>query len=404
MKRVPLGITIGLMAIAAAVSFVVTSNYTLDRFNKKISNVNEKQEFYSKISEIDTFVRMNYVTDIDEQKLIESMVGGYMDGIGDGFAEYMTADEYAEYIKSMDGTTQGLGFSYEKEPGGYIRITEVDIGGAAEEAGLIAGDIITAVNNTDVIAFEGGFDEAVSLFKCAEGTRVRLYIKRTTEEEGTNFIDYDVISQVGEHITIKGSLINKTGWIEWLGVNDKTPAQLRRVTDELIAMGAESLIYDVRGLYFREVPILSQCMDQILDRGVVTALYQNGTAEQIICCTEAESIKMPVCVLVNEDTCGLAEIFAASLRDYAGAKVIGAATKGNGRMQMTYMCSDGSVVIFSNAELSTENSGAITGTGIIPDETIALPEGVDLRSSSDVIAEDTQLLHALDIIEQQTKE
>ena len=84
--------------------------------------------------------------------------------------------------------------------------------------------------------------------------------------------------------------------------------------------------------------------------------------------------------------------------------MIGAATKGNGRMQMTYMCSDGSVVIFSNAELSTENSGVITGTGIIPDETIVLPEGVDLRSSSDVIAEDTQLLHALDIIEQQTKE
>ncbi|MBQ8978632.1 MAG: PDZ domain-containing protein [Oscillospiraceae bacterium] len=396
MKKVPIGLTVGLMAITAAVTFVITGNYTLDKFNKKITGVNEKQELYSKISEIDNFVRMNYVTDMDEHKIIEGMVSGYMNGIGDGFAAYMTSEEYAQHQSMMLGVTEGLGFSYDREPGGYILITDVEAGGPAEEAGLLKGDIITAVNNTDVIAFEGGYDEAVSLFKVSEGTRVRLYIKRTTEEEGTNFIDYSVISRVSEHITVKGSKVNRSGWVQWQSISEKTPAQMQIVIDELRSMGVDSLIFDVRDLDIRDAKIMGQCLDVILDHGTVTAAYKDGHTEEMISCTDETSVEMPICVLVNERTGGVSEVFAAALRDYAGAKVVGTSTVGNGRYQMEYLCSDGSVVIFSTAELTTENSGIITGTGVIPDESVSLPEGI-LPFEGD-IASDTQLLRALEIL------
>lgn len=397
MKKVPLGVTIGLMAISAAVTFVITGNYTLEKFNKKISGVNEKQELYSKISEIDNFVRMNYVTDMDEKVLIEGMVAGYMDGIGDSFAGYMTAEQHEEYLASMVGVTEGLGFSYEREPSGYILITDVEAGGAADEAGLIKGDIITAVNNTDVIAFEGGYDEAVSLFKVSDGTRVRLYIKRTTEEEGTNFIDYSVISRVSEHITVKGSKIDRSGWIQWMSVSEKTPTQMQTVIGSLLDMGVDSFIFDVRGLDMREADIMGQCLDVILDHGTVDAKYKDGHMEALMTFNDEQSVKMPMCVLVDENTRGLPELFAAALRDYGGATVVGAATCGNGRYQTEYMCSDGSVVIFSIAELTTDNSGIITGTGVIPDEAVALPEGA-VPATADDIAADTQLLRALDIL------
>ena len=153
--KVSLGAAVGLMAVTAAVTFIITSNVTLDRFNQKIKSVSEKQEFYSKLSEIDTYSRTHYISEIDESKLIEGMVGGYISGIGDSYAEYLTAEQYAQELNEESGVSVGLGFNYEKENGGYIKITEVVPASSADDAGLMAGDIITAVNNTDVIAFAG---------------------------------------------------------------------------------------------------------------------------------------------------------------------------------------------------------------------------------------------------------
>ncbi len=400
MKKIPLGITIGLMAITAAASFVVTSNYTLDKFNKKISNVNEKQEFYSKLSEIDTYIRTHYVDDIEENTLIEGMVDGYISGIGDKFASYMTAEEYAEKQASRQGIIEGLGFEYEREPGGYIRIKNVEIGGAAEEAGLLAGDIITAVNNTDVIAFEGGYDEAVSLFRCTEGTRVKLYIKRVTAEDGTNFIDYDVISRVSEHISVTGRLINKTGCIRISDVTEKTETQLKTRLEDLVSLGAENLVIDLRDLDFDDPVLFEKITDHILGRGCVNAVYKNGTSEQIAVFTEAESIKMPMCVLINGGTGNMAEYMALCLHDYAGATVIGTASMGNGRLQSPYICSDGSVVMLSVAALSTESGEDIYESGINPDIPVSLPEGTDISAmtTDEALVLDAQLLKALDIL------
>ena len=121
--KVSLGAAVGLMAITAAVTFIITSNVTLDRFNQKIKSVSEKQEFYSKLSEIDTYSRTHYISEIDESKLIEGMVSGYISGIGDSYAEYLTAEQYAQELNEESGVSVGLGFNYEKENGGYIKIT-----------------------------------------------------------------------------------------------------------------------------------------------------------------------------------------------------------------------------------------------------------------------------------------
>ena len=110
--KVSLGAAVGLMAITAAVTFIITSNVTLDRFNQKIKSVSEKQEFYSKLSEIDTYSRTHYISEIDESKLIEGMVSGYISGIGDSYAEYLTAEQYAQELNEESGVSVGLGFNY----------------------------------------------------------------------------------------------------------------------------------------------------------------------------------------------------------------------------------------------------------------------------------------------------
>ena len=400
MKKVSIGITIGMMAITAAVTFIVTSNYNLKMFNDKIKSVNEKQEFYSKLSEIDTYVRTHHITDIDEIVLIEGMVSGYISGVGDKYAEYITAEEYAKRAAAETGVTDGLGFKYEKEPGGYIKITEVIEGSSAEESGLMAGDIITAVNNTDVIAFAGGYEEAVSLFICAEGTRVKLYIKRTLEDKSSEFITYDVISRRTENITVYGRLIENIGYIRISAFNDKTEAQLKAKLDELISGGAGGLVFDLRGNTGGSVANLEKCLDHILGSGdIVTAEYKNGTSKVIVSCTEAEKIKMPMSVMVNNATAGTAELFAFALRDNAAAHTIGKTTAGKGYIQSDYICSDGSVVKLSTAIVKTSGSDNFDGIGLKPEFDVTISEEVDIFniSAEAALISDTQLIKALEV-------
>lgn len=401
MKKISIGITIGLMAITATVTFVITSNVTLDMFNEKIKSVNEKQEFYSKLSEIDTYIRTHYVSEIDESTLIEGMVSGYITGIGDRYAEYITSEEYARRLAEETGVTDGLGFNYEKETSGYIRITEIIPNSSADESGLQAGDIITAVNNTDVIAFSGGYDEAVSLFSCIEGTRVKLYVKRTQEDKSVDFITYDVISQRTEKISVTGNLINDIGYIKISAFTDKTESQLEEKLEELIASGAGGLIFDLRGTSGGSMSNLELCLDHILGAGeIVTAENFNGTVTAQVVCTEAEKIKMPMSVIVNSETKGASELFAFALRDNAGAYTVGKTTAGYGYLQSAYTCSDGSVVLLSTAVLKTADSGDFNEIGLKPEFDVSLPEdtedSVPLTEEEALLA-DSQLMKALEV-------
>ena len=152
-KKIPLGIAIGLMALVAAATFIITYNYSMKVFNETVKSVSEKEGIYSKLSELDKYVRANYVDDIDEDSLMDSIMSGYVAGLGDRYAVYYTPEAYAELNQKDAGVIVGLGFKWDKEESGYIRITEVTAGSSADQAGLVAGDIITAVNNTDVIAY-----------------------------------------------------------------------------------------------------------------------------------------------------------------------------------------------------------------------------------------------------------
>lgn len=398
--KVSLGITIGLMAIASAVTFIITSNVTLDMFNNKIKSVSEKQEFYSKLSEIDTYSRTHYIGEIDETKLIEGMVQGYIGGVGDSYAEYLTAEDYAKRLNEQTGVSVWLGFNYEKEPGGYIKITEVHPGTSAEESGLLAGDIITAVNNTDVIAFEGGYDEAVSLFSCEEGTRVKLYVKRTDDDGKNDFIVYNVTAQRSEQVTVTGRMIENIGYIRISAFTDRTDSQLKAKLDALISAGAMGLVFDLRNNKGGNMDMLQKCLDHIIGAGVVvTAEYKNGSTEDIVVCTESEEIKMPMSVIVNQNTAGASELFAFALAGKCSAHTVGKTTAGKGYLQTAYTCSDGSVVMLSTAILRTEKSGDFNGAGLKPEFDVTLSSEVDLNTISDeaAVLTDAQLIKALEV-------
>ena len=399
-KKISLGITIGLMALAAAVTFIITYNYSLNVFNEKIKSVTERESIYTQLSEMDKYVRANFFSSIDEDMLINSLMSGYVNGLDDRFAQYYSPEEYAAQVQKQSGITVGPGFSWDKEESGYIKITEVTKGSSAESVGLLAGDIITAVNNTDVIAYENGYDEAVSLFNCDEGTKIKLHIRRTNEEGISEFFSVDVVSEKMEIISVEGRLIENTAYIKITTFNEKTPDQFRSELKRLISEGADSVIFDLRNNLGGLTESLEGTLDCILgEKDVVTAYYRDHS-EIAVHTTEAEQVKMPMVVLVNGNTASCSELFAFALRDEAGAQIVGTSTYGKGIMQLTHKLTGGAAVRITVATLQTKNSGDYNGVGIKPNFEVALPSEIDLASLTEEqqLTDDTQLIKAIEVV------
>ncbi len=400
-KKISLGITIGLMALAAAVTFIITYNFSLDVFNSKVKSVSEKESIYTKLSEMDKYVRANFISDINEDMLTDSIMKGYASGLDDRYAQYYSAEEYAEQTRKESGVTIGLGFNWDKEESGYIKIVSVMENSSAEKAGLVAGDVITAVNNTDVIAYENGYDEAVALFNCDEGTKVKLHIKRLNEEGASEFFPVDLVSEKTEIISVTGRLIDNIAYIKITTFNEKTPEQFKNILNDLISKGAEMAVFDVRNNLGGLTESLQGTLDCILgDCNVVTAYYKDST-EVVIHTTEAEQIKMPMAVLVNGSTASCSELFAFALRDEANAQIVGSTSFGKGVMQKTHKLTGGAAIKITVATLQTKASGDYNGIGIKPNFEVTLPAEIDLENISEEqqLQYDTQLAKAIEVVQ-----
>ncbi|MDR0947045.1 MAG: PDZ domain-containing protein [Ruminococcus sp.] len=398
-KKITIGLAIALAAVAAALAVILTYNYSLDKFNDMLRSVSEKEENYTRISELDTFVRNNYINAFDEKTLLDSILNGYIAGIGDFYAEYYPADATAAAAVNETGFVTGLGITYEKDVSGYILVTSVIAGSDAEKVGLRTGDIISAVNNTDVLSFSNGYDEAVALLTGTEGTKVKLNIKRIASDGIAEYSDAEPAITKTEIFTVSFEMMDNIGYIKIESFNDRTYVQLKNAVNQLIEEGAESFIFDMRDNRGGSMANLQNTLDVLLGAGdIVTADYKNRQ-EVIVKTTEADIIKMPFTILINENTVGTSELFALALRDNAKGQIVGVFSAGQGLLQETHKLGSGGSVKLSVAVLKTKNSGNFDKIGVKPDFEIKLPEDItfaDISPAQRVIF-DTQLIKALEV-------
>ncbi len=88
--------------------------------------------------------------------------------------------------------------------------------------------------------------------------------------------------------------------------------------------------------------------------------------------SDADCVELPMAVLINEDTYSAAEFFAAALREYEWASLIGARTSGKGYAQITVDLSDGSAIHISHIAYFTPNGVSLADVGLTPDLTVEM--------------------------------
>ena len=157
-KKISLGLTLSLIFLSVALAVTITMTVSMKIYNKIIKDVASRSNLYSSVSEIDDLVRENYFGEINENLLTAMMSGGYVEGVGDRYSYYMTADDYAAYKEEEKGNKGGIGIIavYDSQ-NNNIYVAEVSEGSPAQLQGISKGDVITAVDS--VAVSQGNYED-----------------------------------------------------------------------------------------------------------------------------------------------------------------------------------------------------------------------------------------------------
>ena len=120
----------------------------------------ELKDFYRKFNQIKGVMQEEYLEEPELKALLEGALKGMVASVGDPYTYYLTADEYRDFLVSVEGTYAGVGLSVTiSNDDNMITVVTAFKGSPAAEAGIISGDKIIAVNGEDVTSM---LDEAVS--------------------------------------------------------------------------------------------------------------------------------------------------------------------------------------------------------------------------------------------------
>lgn len=320
----------------------------------------------ARLAELSEYVDENYYQDTDEETLMDSALKGYIAGLGDPYSVFLTEEEYSGWKEKESGTAVGIGVTVQSAEEG-LYIVEVTSGSPAETAGIKTGDTITAVNGE--LVTDLGYDEAVSNVKGEIGTNVVLTVLRDSETLEITVTRGEIVTISAEGQMLDGNI----GYIHISAFRENTFEQYSKVLNELLEAGAEGLIFDVRNNGGGLLSSLEDVLDPLLPEGnIAIASYGDGTVKTIVE-SDSEELDIPMVVLVNGGTASAGELFAASLRDFGKASLVGETTFGKGIMQDTRTVAGGAVTL-TVAAYQTVKGECYHEIGVTPDTEIILSE------------------------------
>ncbi len=365
-KKVSLGTAVTLMAIAAALAVAITMVYSIRTFNDKLYNIKEREATYEKLSQIDKIVRSEYYGNIDEKYLMDSIARGYIQGISDRYALYLTAEQYQQQLENVEGKKVGIGIDTVCDTSGYMLVTEVYPESAADIAGISEGDLILQVGELEVTTQT--YEEAREALEGEAGTKISVVLRQDNE-------DQEPIELTRRKVEIPSVYMEVADGIAYIQITefaDATANQFARAIENASREGAEGLIFDVRGNPGGTIDSVSQVLDRLLPEGdIVSATYRNGETK-VLATSDEREVNMPMAVVVNEKTASAAELFAQAIWDYEKGQVVGVTTYGKGLMQTIYRLDDGSALDITVAKYNPPKSPNFDGIGVVPDYEVKL--------------------------------
>ena len=351
----------------------------------------------SKLDQLEQLILEKFIGEADKTAMEDAAAYAMVESLGDRWSYYIPAAEYSSYLDQMNNSYVGIGVTIQvMEDNSGFQVTKVNAGGPADQAGMLPGDLLIGVDGTDVRGWE--ITAASALVKGEENTTVDLTVLREGEEMVLTVTRMLVATPVATAKMLEGNI----GLVTIANFDNRCADETIAAIDSLLSQGAQKLIFDVRfnpGGYVHE---LCRVLDHILPEGELfrSVDYKgNESLEK----SDAKCITgIPMVVLINGESYSAAEFFAAALREYDYALIVGEPTTGKGYFQQTTRLADGSAVGLSMGKYFTPQGVSLAEVGgLTPDVVVEVDEQTYMgiyAGSLDPMA-DPQIRAAIDALD-----
>ena len=294
----------------------------------------------------------------------ESAIKGLIDSVEDTHTSYV--DPLVLQIEQTDlsGQFEGIGAHVRRREDGMIQIISPIEGGPAEAAGILAGDIILAVDGESIEGLE--LLEAVSKIRGPKGSIVSLTVKHLGQLETTIIeVSRDVIALPS--VLLRSDPGDEITHIRITEFKGDTPMRLSEILNAELEAGSKGLILDLRsnpGGYLQQVFDIT---NMFLDDGII--LLEERQNENVTWRASGGGLatNLPMVVLVNKYSASGSEILMGAFQDNDRATVIGEQTFGKGTVNVFRKLSNGGGLYMSVGRWYTPNKRPIEGEGLTPD-------------------------------------
>jgi carboxyl-terminal processing protease len=402
-------VTIAFMAIAFLGGWFSHQAYSSSLF----SPGSQSQKYSSLIQQAWTLIDQNYVDRkaVNYQQMSYDAIRAMLNDLGDtGHTRFLTPQEVQAEQQQLSGSFAGIGVYIQQDPKTKdISILSTIPGAPAEKAGLKHGDIIIEVNGTNVVGKD--FNAVQPMIEGPAGTTVTITVRRPSTNQVLTFSIKRAeikVPNVAMHYIPENHIADIQIIQFSSGVSDQLKAAILQAKKD----GATKIILDLRnnpGGYLQEA--INTASEFMASGTVLIEQDSSGKQTRYQVTGQAVDTKIPMVVLVNQNTASAAEIVSGALQDNGRALIMGTKTFGTGTVLQEYDLSDGSAILLGVDEWLTPKGHFIrkdkispnTGYNIPMDPNNILTPDVETQANMTLAqilkSKDVQLIKAIQYLE-----
>jgi len=385
-----LGIMTSFVLVYVGFAFAFNNGNVLSLFLKRNNKLDYKK-IEEKTSVLQNIIDRYFLFDEDMTKVEDGIYAGMMNGLGDPYTVYYTKEEYKALNEDTEGKYSGIGAVVSQNPNTkIITIVKIFDNSPANDAGLQVGDIIDKIDGEEVAGTD--MDILVKTkIRGEEGTSFKMTVLRGDDRKE---VELDLIRRSIEVETVAGKMLdNNIGYIAVSQFDAVTSEQFKSNIESLQSQGMTKLIVDLRGNPGGLLDQVVDMLDYILPDGLVLYTEDKYGKREEYYSDGSHELKIPMVVLVNENSASASEVFTATFRDFEWGTVVGKTTFGKGIVQNVLPLGDGTAVKITTQHYYPPSGYDLHKVGIKPDLEVDLNEGAKIGTDSD-----NQLSAAIDIL------
>jgi carboxyl-terminal processing protease len=323
-------------------------------------------EYLDLFGDIFERVRVAYVEEVDEQKLIEAAINGMLTSL-DPHSAYLPPENFQDMREQTKGEFGGLGIEVTME-NGFVKVVSPIDDTPAANAGLEAGDFITHIDGESVLGLT--LSDAVDKMRGPIGSEIIITISREGAEEP---FDVTIVRDIIKIRAVRARVEGNVGILRITTFNERTGENLKLGIDKIKKeIGEDNVAGYVVDLRNNPGGLLSQAIavsDAFLETGEIVSTRGRDLEEADRVNAKPGDLTdgKPIVVLINEGSASASEIVAGALQDQRRAILLGAKTFGKGSVQTVMRLGDKGAMKLTTARYFTPSGRSIQSLGIEPD-------------------------------------